>query len=71
MVSLHGFATPAPLSPPQEPEVLLYGLLDDFNEVIRWIDYKPSDEYRYITKRVPKVKKQCPINWNNFEAALI
>lgn len=47
----------------------LYGLLDDFGEVIRWIDYKPSDAYRYITKRVPKVKKQCPIDWNNFEAA--
>lgn len=31
--------------------MIKYGILDDFNEVIRWIDYKPAHG-RYITKRV-------------------
>lgn len=49
----------------------LYGVLDDFGDVIRWIDYKPSQLYKYVTKRVEKPKKQSAIDWDNFEPALL
>jgi hypothetical protein len=31
---------------------LQYGRLDDFGEVIQWLDYPPANG-RYITRRVP------------------
>lgn len=47
----------------------LYGILDDFGEVLRWLDYKPSEQYKYITKKVSKPKNPT-IDWSNFEPAL-
>lgn len=44
-----------------------YGILDDFNEVIRWVYYKPSDHYQYVTVRI---KKQN-IDLSTFEEALL
>lgn len=41
-----------------------YGILDDFGSVIRWLTYKPSENYRYVVKIV---KKPPPVDWNNYE----
>lgn len=32
---------------------LQYGLLDDENRVIRWLDYPPANG-RYITRKLPR-----------------
>lgn len=36
-----------------------YGLLDDFDEVIRWLDWPPING-RYITRRVPLPARAVP-----------
>lgn len=49
------------------PPRIRYGILDDFGEVIRWQWEKPSENYKYVTKRV---ERPPAIDWNNFEPAL-
>ena len=51
-----------------------YGILDDENQVIRWIDEKPDDvRYRFVIQwiDVPNRNNSPGIDWNNFEPALI
>ena len=51
-----------------------YGILDDENQVIRWIDEKPDDvRYRFVIQQVdiPNRNNSPGIDWNNFEPALI
>jgi len=36
-----------------------YGRLDDFGEVIQWLDYPPANG-RYITRRVPLPARAVP-----------
>lgn len=38
---------------------LQYGRLDDFGEVIQWLDYPPANG-RYITRRVPVIRPAMP-----------
>jgi hypothetical protein len=38
---------------------LQYGRLDDFDAVIRWLDYPPANG-RYITRRVPVPARAVP-----------
>jgi hypothetical protein len=38
---------------------LQYGRLDCFGEVIQWLDYPPAHG-RYITRRVPAVRRPYP-----------
>lgn len=38
---------------------LQYGRLDDFGEVIQWLDYPPVNG-RYITRRVPLPARIVP-----------
>jgi hypothetical protein len=40
-----------------------FGILDEYDEVIRWVWERPSGEYRYI---VVKIKKKT-IDWSNIE----
>jgi hypothetical protein len=46
-----------------------YGILDDDDNVIRWVWDKPSPSYRYIERKLLKLKSK--IDWNNYEPALI
>lgn len=36
-----------------------YGLLDDFDAVIRWLDYPPANG-QFIKRRLPIIKKPAP-----------
>ena len=45
---------------------ILYGILDDFGEVLKWQYTKPSKNYKYVTKRI----KDDTVDWNDFEPAL-
>lgn len=36
-----------------------YGRLDDFDEVIQWLNYPPAHG-RYITRRVPIIRPAAP-----------
>lgn len=47
-----------------------YGILDDAGDVVRWTWDKPSDAYQYVERQV-EVTKKPPIDWNNFEPALV
>jgi hypothetical protein len=38
---------------------LQYGQLDDFDAVVRWLDYPPASG-RYITRRVPLPARAVP-----------
>jgi len=41
-----------------------YGILDDEDQVIRWVWRKPGPAYRFITQRRPR------IDWDAIEEAL-
>jgi hypothetical protein len=41
------------------PGRLQYGLLDDENRVIRWLDYPPANS-RYITRKLPRKRAARP-----------
>lgn len=45
-----------------------YGILDDENKVVRWLDFKPSLNYKFIIVKIPKDIKP-KIDWNNFDIA--
>lgn len=49
--------------------MIRYGILDDFDEVVRWVWLRPGPGYRYITQRVPRERKPAPpaIDWDSFE----
>ena len=38
---------------------LQYGLLEDENRILRWLDYPPATG-RYITRRVPVLARAVP-----------
>ena len=47
--------------------MIRYGILDDLNEVIRWVWDKPDPAvYRFITKRFPR---RPPIDFDDYEPA--
>ena len=50
---------------------VMFGILDDFGCVLRWVHQQPSSAYQYVTKvvREPR-KKRAGIDWDNFEPAL-
>lgn len=37
--------------------MLKYGLLDDEGELVRWVWERPSEQYRFIVVRVPRVRR--------------
>ena len=45
-----------------------YGILDDENKVVRWLDFKPSSNYKFIIVKIPRDIKP-KIDWNNFDIA--
>lgn len=47
--------------------MIVYGILDDFDEVVRWVWERPGPLYRYITQRVPRQRKRLAIDWDSFE----
>jgi hypothetical protein len=49
--------------------VLIYGILDDCDVVVRWVWEVPGPGYRYITQRVPRQRKRPVFDWDSFEPA--
>lgn len=43
-----------------------YGILDDFQELLRWTYDKPTDGVMYLIEIIKTVE----IDWDNFEEAL-
>lgn len=46
-----------------------YGILDDLNEVVRWVWDQPGKEYAFVIKKIKRPKKE-KIDFNKFEEAL-